>query len=62
MLGGGGEVVEHVLLVGPHAVPVPGLALLAAAAEVGDRVHAALLDPGGRTALHAGVSETLKPP
>jgi hypothetical protein len=37
-----------VLLAGPHAVPVPGLALLAAAAEVGDRVHAALLDPGGR--------------
>src|SRR5207249_3034857 len=42
----GGEVVEDVLLVLAHAGPVPGLALLAAAAQVGDRVDAAALDPG----------------
>ena len=42
----GVEVVEHVLLVVAHAGPVPLLALLAAAAQAGDRVDAAGLDPG----------------
>ena len=46
-VGGGVEVVEHVLLVAAPAGLVPGLAVLVAAAEPGDRVHAAGGAPGG---------------
>ena len=46
LLGRGVEVVEDVLLVAEHPVAVPVLALLAAAAQVGDGVDAAGLDPG----------------
>ena len=56
------EVVEHVLLALPHARPVPLLAFLAAAAQAGDRVDAARLDPGENRAEKAGVRLTLKPP
>src|SRR5664280_1998082 len=45
-LGRAGEVGEHVALVLPHPGAVPLLALLRAAAQVGDRVDAAGLDPG----------------
>ena len=45
VLGAGNEVVEDVLLLGEVAGPVPILAELAAAAEVGDGVDAALLQP-----------------
>ena len=41
----GQEVVEDVLLLLQHARLVPGLAVLAAAAEVGQRVHPALFQP-----------------
>ena len=40
VVGRGQEVVEDVLLGFPHAGPVPGLAVLAAAPDVGDGVHA----------------------
>src|SRR5213078_252152 len=46
-LAGGDEVVEAVLLVLPHAVAVPGLALLRAAPDAGHGPHTAPLDPGG---------------
>ena len=50
-VGGGVEVVEDLLLVGQHAGPVPVLAVLAAAPDAGDGVHAARLaerdQPGG---------------
>src|SRR5262249_44280850 len=42
-LHGGEEVVEDVLLLGEHAGLVPALAVLAAAAQVGDGEHAAAL-------------------
>ena len=46
LLGRAVEVVEYCLLVLAHAGPVPLLTFLAAAAQPGDRVHAAGLDPG----------------
>ncbi len=61
-LGRGVEVVEDVLLVAEHAVAVPLLALLAAAAQVGDRVDAAGLDPGEDGGREAGVSGRPNPP
>ena len=61
-LGGGVEVVEDVLLVAAHAGAVPLLALLAAAAQVGDGVDAAGLDPRQDRRGVAGVSGTPKPP
>ena len=48
VLAGGGEVVEHVLLALAHAGAVPLLAVLGAAAQVGDRPDAAGRDPGQR--------------
>src|SRR5208282_4239157 len=45
-LGRGDEVVEDVLLVGTGPGLVPLLAVLAAAAEVGDRVDSTHLHPG----------------
>ena len=39
-----GEIVEHVLLLREIAVQVPGLAVLAAAADVGDRDHEAVVE------------------
>ncbi len=45
VLGRRVQVVEDVLLVGEHPGPVPLLALLAAAAQLGDGVRAARLDP-----------------
>jgi hypothetical protein len=45
VVGGGVEVVEHVLLVLAAAGLVPGLALLVAAAEPGDREQPARLRP-----------------
>jgi hypothetical protein len=47
MLGGAGEIIEHVLLVLAHAGAVPGLPVLAAAPQVGHGVHAAVLEPDG---------------
>ena len=62
-LGGGDEVVEHVLLVGLHPGLVPVLAVLAAAAQVG---AARRRRPSPSTRAHstekAGVSGMLKPP
>ena len=46
-VGGRLEVGEHLRLVGAHAGLVPGLALLATAAQAGDRHLAAQLAPGG---------------
>ena len=49
------EVVEHILLVGEAPGIVPRLAVLAAAADVGDRIDPASLDPrqpGWRKARH----------
>src|SRR6185437_16929459 len=46
LAAGRGEVVEHVLLALAHAGPVPLLTLLAAAAQAGNGVDAARLDPG----------------
>src|SRR5512142_433737 len=43
-----GEVVEDVLLLREHARAVPALPELASPAEVRDRPHAALLEPGAR--------------
>ena len=57
----GVEVVEHVLLVRAHARAVPLLALLAAAAQVGDDVHAARLDPRERRRGERGVERDLEP-
>src|SRR5262249_25751087 len=50
VLGGGAEVVEHVLLLVEHARLVPLLTVLAAAAETGRRVDAATLEPRDRLA------------
>ena len=47
-LRGGDEVVEDALLVGEHPGPVPRLAELAAAAQDGQRIDAAGLDPRRR--------------
>ena len=44
VLGGRDEVVEDVLLLLEHAGAVPGLAVLAAAAQVGEREDAAALE------------------
>ena len=63
VLGRGDEVVEDVLLVAEHAGLVPGLAVLAAAAQVGHRVDAAALEERAPTgAAKPGVRLTLKPP
>ena len=46
VFGGGVEVVEDVLLAVEHAGLMPCLAILTAAAQVGDRVDATELEPG----------------
>ena len=62
-VGGGVEVVEHLLLVLAHAGAVPGLALLVAAAEAGDGVAAAVLArTTAMTGLYAGDMAIEKPP
>ena len=62
-LGGGDEVVEDVLLLELRARLVPGLAVFAAAAQVGLGVDAAHLQPGQlRLSENIGGSEMLKPP
>ena len=61
--GGGDEIVEHVLLLCLRAGLVPLVAILAAAAQVGDRIDAAHLHPDERCGRRKpGVSEMLKPP
>ena len=60
VLGGGDEVVEDVLLVLEHAGLVPLLAVLRAAAQVGDAVDAALLDEHQRRGVEAGREVDLK--
>src|SRR5476649_1955691 len=47
VLRGGDEVVEDSLLLLAHAGMVPSLAVLRAAAQVGYRVDAARIEPGG---------------
>ena len=47
VVGHGGEVVEDVLLALEAAGVVPGRAVLAAAAQVGDRQHATGREPAG---------------
>ena len=59
-LGRGDEVVEHVLLLERLAGQVPLFAVLAAAAQVGHRQHAAQFHPARCTrAENAGVIEML---
>ena len=53
-VGGGVEVVEHLLLVGQHPGPVPVLAVLAAAPDAGDGVDAARLAEGDQAGGEAG--------
>src|SRR3569833_1588315 len=45
ILSCGNEIIEDVLLVGERAGLVPGLAILAAAAQVGLCIHSAHLEP-----------------
>src|SRR5262249_13881924 len=47
ILGRGDEIVEYVLLLLAHARMVPGLAVLAASAQVRNREDTALLEPAG---------------
>ena len=62
-LGRGDEVVEDVLLLAEHAGLVPVLAVLAAAAQVRDRVDAAALqEQRAASGQNAGVRLMLKPP
>ena len=61
VLAGGGEVVEHVLLVLAHAGAVPLLAVLGPAAQVGHRPHPAGGDPGQRLRGVAGGQRDVEP-
>ena len=54
VFGGGDEVVEDVLLFLQHAGAVPVFAKLAAAAQVGDGIDAAVLHPEIHAAVEAG--------
>src|SRR5581483_1947624 len=49
-----GKVIEDVLLAPQHAGLVPGLAIGAAAAEVGHRVGSAQLEPDGEHGIESG--------
>ena len=63
VLGRGDEVVEDVLLLEEHPGLVPLLAVLAAAAQVRDRVDAAALEPREERRAEARASrDTWKPP
>ena len=61
-VGGGVEVVEHLLLVLAHAGPVPVLAFLGAAADAGDGEQAARLATAIAMGEYAGVAAMANPP